>query len=137
VNEFVVAGIHWLHVFCGIFWFGTILFTRVMLFPALRAAGGTLEADVRATLVQGRTRTITVWLATGTVGLGILRGVVIGVHERLDTAYGLTYLAALVIGLAMLVWLLVPWLKQPIFGKLYVAGFPLMFSLMVAMRFGW
>jgi hypothetical protein len=76
-------------------------------------------------------------LATGTVGLGILRGVVIGVHERLDTAYGLTYLAALVIGLAMLVWLLVPWLKQPIFGKLYVAGFPLMFSLMVAMRFGW
>jgi hypothetical protein len=137
VDTAVVIVVHGLHVFSGVFWLGTVLFTRGMLFPALRELPGNTDAVVRGALVSDRNRRITYTVATATVGLGLLRGILDGVFGRLTTTYGLTYLTAAIVGLAMLAWLTGPWLKTPLFAKLYVCGFFVMFSLMVAMRFGY
>jgi len=59
-----------------------------------------------------------------------------GVFTELGTAYGVTYLAALALGALMLAFNFLPWFRAPIYRQLYVAGFPVMFTLMVLMRFG-
>ena len=132
-----LIAVHWLHVSFGVFWLGSILFGRGVLFPALRTLPESTESAVRDALVAGRSRQITTVVAIGTVTLGLIRGFLDGVFQRLLTPYGVTYLAAAVIGTAMVVWLLSPWLKTPLFSRLYVAGFGVMFTLMVAMRFGY
>ena len=53
-----------------------------------------------------------------------------------DTLYGTTYLVALAIGIFMIGLLYAPWFRAPIWRKVYVGGFPVMFTLMVLMRFG-
>jgi hypothetical protein len=60
-----------------------------------------------------------------------------GAFSRLDTAYGVTYLISLVIGVVMVVYLFapLPW-RHPVMPTLYVWAFPVMFTLMVLMRFG-
>jgi hypothetical protein len=132
-----LAVVHWLHVILAVYWFGTILFTRLVLFPALRQIPEH-EAAVRKQLVVGPSRRLTMIASTGTVALGILRGAMTGVWSSLDSLYGITYLIALVIGVLMVSFVTVGWPPdRPIFQKLYVAGFPVMFTLMVAMRFGY
>jgi hypothetical protein len=80
---------------------------------------------------------VTVVSATGTVLLGILRGLAGGALTDPTSAFGLTYLTALVIGLLMLAWV---WTRG-FFGRgrswMYNAAFALMFTLMIAMRFGY
>ena len=132
----VIAAVHWIHVFLGIFWFGTILYSRLILFPAFRTLPKETETAVRRAMVSGNARRYTYVFAFGTVIFGVIRGAIIGVFSQLDTAYGITYLAALVIGVAMLMFNFAPGFSHPIFRKLYVAGFPVMFTLMVLMRFG-
>lgn len=132
-----VAAVHWLHVISGIYWFGTILFTRMVLFPALRRVPEH-EAAVRKALVEGPSRRLTIVASTLTIGLGIVRGAMTGVWSNLTTPYGITYLASLVIGTLMWSFLSLGWPPdRPLFAKLYVVGFPVMFTLMVAMRFGY
>lgn len=131
-----IAIVHWLHVIFGLYWFGTILFTRLVLFPSL-ARIPEHEPAVRKALVEGPARRLTIVAATGTVGLGILRGVMSGALSDLSSPYGLTFVAALLIGLLMLSFITIGFPKGPVWGKLYVAGFPVMFTLMVAMRFGY
>ena len=132
----VIAAVHWIHVFLGIFWFGTILYSRLILFPAFRTLPKETETAVRRAMVSGNARRYTYVFAFGTVIFGVIRGALTGVFSQLDTAYGITYLAALVIGVAMLLFNFAPGVSHPIFRKLYVAGFPVMFTLMVLMRFG-
>ena len=132
----VVGIVHWIHVFLGIFWFGTILYSRLILFPAFRTLPKETEAAVRRAMVSGNARNYTYVFAFGTVIFGIIRGAMTGVFSQLDTAYGITYLAALFIGVAMLAFNFAPGFGHPIFRTLYVAGFPVMFTLMVLMRFG-
>jgi uncharacterized membrane protein len=135
VDPLIVVLIHWVHVFFGVFWFGTILYTRLVLFPALRTLPDDQYQAARRAMVSGNARRWTYTFGFGTVIFGILRGLVIGVFSRLDTAYGATYLVALVLGVFMLVINFGPW-SHPWFPKLFVASFPVMFTLMVLMRFG-
>lgn len=92
--------VHWLHVLAGIVWFGGQAFATLVLWPALlhRPAGEARE------LVQGAGR----WAGPLMGGsgmlvlvLGILRGTWLGPVRSLDflvsTAYGLTFLAALLL----------------------------------------
>ncbi|TMC55235.1 MAG: hypothetical protein E6J19_13505 [Chloroflexi bacterium] len=133
----VTAIVQWLHVIFAIYWFGTILFTRMVLFPTLRRIPEH-ETAVRTEMVVGPARRLTIIASTGTVALGILRGALTGVWSDLATPYGITYLGALVIGLLMVSYITIGWPNgRPVYGKLYVAGFPVMFTLMVAMRFGY
>lgn len=147
--------LQWLHVVFAILWFGSVLYTNIVLFPGLKTLGAEDEAAVLALLRTGRGYHTTLVMSIGTVSLGILRGIVGGALQSLDTAYAVTYLAALAIGLAMVGWLLFnPFRRrlqslrpgpeadllarqQQLFGKVYLAGFPVIFTLMIAMRFGY
>ena len=136
MDPIVVGVIHWLHVFLGIFWFGTILYSRLVLGPVYRTLPPDVLADLRRKMVTGNARRWTYTFSYGTVILGIIRGAVTGVFTQLDTAYGLTYLAALAVGVFMLALNFSPFFPQEIWRKAYVAGFPVMFTFMVLMRFG-
>ena len=128
--------VHWVHVILGIYWFGSVIWTRLVLFPALATLPPEEDEHVRTAIQVGRSRVLTRIAAVGTVALGILRGLMDDVLDRLDTSYGATYLAAAALGIAMVVWLEVPWLKSNLFRVLYVAAFPVVFTLMVTLRFG-
>jgi uncharacterized membrane protein len=137
MDPLVVGVIHWVHVLLGIFWFGTILYTRLVLGPALRTLPTDTEAAARGAMVSGNARRYTYLFSYGTVIAGVVRGAVTGVFGQLDTLYGETYLLALALGVAMLAFNFAPGFGHPIFRKLYVGGFPVMFTLMVLMRFGY
>ena len=66
----------------------------------------------------------------------MIRGAIGGVFGELGTAYGITYLVALAIGVFMLALNFSPIFRAPIWRNVYVAGFPVIFTLMVLMRFG-
>jgi len=136
MDPIVLGVIHWLHVFLGIFWFGTILYTRIVLFPALRTLPEETYAAARKAMVSGNAQRWTRIFSYGTVILGTIRGAATGVFAQLDTSYGITYLVALAIGVFMIGLLYAPWFRAPIWRKVYVGGFPVMFTLMVLMRFG-
>jgi uncharacterized membrane protein len=136
VNQWVLMVVQWMHVFCGVFWLGTVLYTRLVLFPSLRTVPAGASGAVRGALVTGRNRRLTLWTAGGTVGLGILRGWLGGALSDVASPYGFTYLAAAVLGIAMLAFLAGPWGGNRVLRILYVASFPLIFTLMILMRFG-
>ena len=129
-----LAVIHWIHVGFSVFWMGTVLHSRMVVFPGLRKLPSEYEPAVRRSTFDRR-RTLTA--AWGAVGFGILRGVLGGALSEPGSVYGLTFLASLVIGAAMAAWLSGPWPKRGVGDRLYVAGFPVIFTLMVAMRFGY
>ncbi|MGH2491344.1 MAG: hypothetical protein ACRDF9_07525 [Candidatus Limnocylindria bacterium] len=135
MDPLLVGVIHWIHVFFGVFWFGTVLYTRLVLLPALRTLPDEQYQNVRRAMLSGNARRWTYTFGYGTIVFGILRGAVNGVFAQLDTPYGVTYLAALVLGVFMLVINLGPW-SHPLFPTLFVWSFPVMFTLMVLMRFG-
>jgi uncharacterized membrane protein len=137
MNPIVLGTAHWVHVFLGIFWFGTILYSRLVLFPAYKTLPPDTTAAVRQAMVSGNARRYTYLFSYGTVIMGVIRGAMTGVFAQLDTPYGVTYLAALVVGVAMLAFNFAPGFGHPIFRKLYVGGFPVMLTLMVLMRFGY
>jgi uncharacterized membrane protein len=131
--------LQWLHVLFAVFWFGSTLYANVVLWPEMRRS---LPADQGATLLgglrSGRARHITLTLAIGTVGLGILRGIAGGVLERLDTVYGATFIAATVVGVLMVAWVVTRGFGRPNLPSwLFLAGFFVMLTLMIAMRFGY
>jgi hypothetical protein len=69
IYTITLAVVQWLHVILAVYWFGTILITRMVLFPALGEIPEH-EAAVRKQLVVGPARRLTVIAATGTVALG-------------------------------------------------------------------
>ena len=138
MDVLILGTVHWLHVFFGVFWFGTILYTRLVLFPSLATLPKEQEQAVRQAMLHGRGRQFTMLFAYGTVIFGIIRGAMNGAFSRLDTPYGITYLASLAIGVTMLVYLFAPLpFRHPVLPTLYVWAFPVMFTLMVLMRFGY
>jgi hypothetical protein len=131
--------VHWLHVFFSVWWFGAVIVSRLQTWPALRRLGPEFDARFREEQVRGGGRRFTLLFAGGTIFFGILRGALGGAFERLNEPYGITYLAALVIGLWMLSWITLPWpswTKTAFMDKVWVAAFPLIFTLMILMRFG-
>lgn len=136
----LIIAVQWIHVFFATWWFGSILVSRLTLFPALRRLGPETESAVRGELVRGSNRRWTIVMAGGTVLFGALRGVLGGVLDRLGEPYGITYLASLLIGVAMFSWIAFPLpaaLRRDFLSRAYVAGFPVMFTLMILMRFGY
>ena len=118
-------------------WFGSQYYTMFVLIPQVRKLpkehGDALLASIR----NGTPRTITLVAATGTIVFGVLRGLLGGALAEPTSAYGLTFLAALIIGMAMLGWI---WTRA-YWGRgrswMYNTAFFVMFVLMVAMRFGY
>lgn len=128
--------VHWLHVAFGIFWAGSIAFTRVTLFPALATLPKEQAVAARNTLLTGNAKRITLITAAGTVITGILRGLMTGVLDQLDTSYGWIFILSGVIAILMFLFLL-DWSPKPaVLRHVYLAAFPVLFTMMVLMRFG-
>ena len=99
--------IQWLHVFSGIFWFGSTLYLDVVVIPAVM----TLPLEQQRTISKPLTRfSERVIIPTGilVILLGFLRGIVFGPVRSLDflfsTAYGITFLIAGLAALATFAW---------------------------------
>jgi uncharacterized membrane protein len=99
--------VQWLHILAGVIWFGGYVLIDFALWPALLRQPA---PEARATFVVIAKYVGPLMALSGSlvVLLGIVRGTVLGPIKSLDalfgTAYGLTWLAALVIALFLSVW---------------------------------
>jgi uncharacterized membrane protein len=101
--QFVVQ---WLHVLLGLFWFGSALYVDVILIPAISHLSLERQRELGAALgVRG----VAVFriVAPLIILLGFVRGTVFGPIKSLDvltTAYGVTWLVALVVTIGLYRW---------------------------------
>jgi uncharacterized membrane protein len=133
----VIVVLQWLHVLFGVFWFGSQLYFDLTVRPAAARLDEAARVEFDRQTGTGRARQITVVAATGTVLLGFLRGVVGGVVDVLGTPYGITWLAALGIGTFMMLSVWTRGFGGRVSGILWNGLFFVIFSLMIAMRFGY
>jgi uncharacterized membrane protein len=129
--------LHWLHVIFAVFWYGSQLYLDLTIKPAIAQLSPDSAAIMQRALGTGLARRITVVTATGTVLLGALRGIAGGVLDVLGTAYGLTWLAAFAIGTVMALSIYTRGFGGRVRPPLWHGLFVVMFSLMIAMRFGY
>lgn len=99
--------IQWLHVLCGIFWLGSTLFINVVLVPATMGLPREKTREIAGRIGAQSERVFTP-VGITVVVLGFVRGTAFGPVRSLDilfsTAYGLTWLIALVLGLTLVGW---------------------------------
>jgi uncharacterized membrane protein len=158
-----VIVVQWVHVLGGIFWFGGALFSNLVLIPAARRLPLDSQRRLGIAIFERGDRVI-LPIAVGTIVIGFIRGTVFGPVKSLDvllgTAYGITFLVALVAALTTLAlgmylgarvrrvysndayWVggatgptdalaaVIP------FALLELAGFFVVFTMMILMRFG-
>jgi uncharacterized membrane protein len=101
--DWLVFIVQWLHVILGILWFGAALYADFILIPALNTLPLTTQRAVGAA-VGARGNPIILTAATGVILLGVVRGTVFGPIkslEALSTAYGITWLVALVLAIGL------------------------------------
>lgn len=151
----VLIAVQWLHVLGGIFWFGSTLTNNVIVLPSIKAqAPESQKAWWRA--YSSRYGKLIAAVAGTTIVLGIIRGLVGGVWSVLGSAYGLTWIASLALGLGLA--FIGARLTGPTaeklasaepaghganlarlsrLGRVELGLFLVLFSLMIAMRFGY
>lgn len=126
--------LHALHIVFASVWFGSLLYTELIAWPRLRAAGH-LEV-VQAALRNVRARQMIGVSVVGTIVTGYARGLAGGALDNLYTPYGLMFVSAAVVGFAMLSWWLSfppRTLKTP--WRMFYTSFWVMLALMVGMHF--
>jgi uncharacterized membrane protein len=99
--------IQWLHVLLGMFWFGSTLYLDVVVIPAVMTLPLEQQRSVSKPLTRFSERVI-IPAAILVIILGLVRGTIFGPVQSwnflLGTAYGLTFLLALLAALATLAW---------------------------------
>lgn len=100
---FLVIVLQWLHVFTAIFWFGSVLFVDFILIPTVQNLDGPTRGAVMGPLGTRIEKFLTP-LGIGVVTLGFLRGLTGGVFGNLASAYGITFIASLVLGIVIVVY---------------------------------
>jgi uncharacterized membrane protein len=103
----LIVVVQWLHVVLAIFWFGSTLFVDVILVPSIMSLPLAKQKEITGRVAPRATK-ILLPVAATVVLLGFLRGTVFGrLHSLADvfgSAYGITWLVALLTGLALLGW---------------------------------
>ena len=99
--------LHWLHVFLGIFWFGSLLYVGFVLVPAMTRLP--LEQQQAASQMINEQAGRVLFPVSGLVIiLGLLHGTLFGSIQSLDyllgTAYGRTFLIAFLVAVATAIW---------------------------------
>jgi hypothetical protein len=134
MNMTLVVTLQALHLLCATLWFGSLIYTELILWPTMR------RVDLLAS-VQGELRSVAVrkMMAVGIVGtvvFGYARGAAGGVFERLATPYGVMFVLAALCGTSMLAWWgTFPTRDRKVGWRLFYSGFWVMFALMLGMRF--
>ncbi len=99
--------VQWLHVLLGILWFGYSLALAVFVIPALNRLPITTQREVGAALGE-RAKPIIDVVAPAILILGVIRGTLLGpidsIADVFTTAYGITWLVALVTIIAVFLW---------------------------------
>jgi uncharacterized membrane protein len=152
----LIIALQWLHVLGGIFWFGSAMLTDFVLVPMLKS----VPAQARSAWLKvfsSRYGRIVAPIGALTILLGILRGIAGGVFSEINSAYGLTWIAAIVVGVAVatiggaLIGATADKMAAESdesrmaelfrritgYGRIEVGGFLVLFSMMIAMRFGY
>jgi uncharacterized membrane protein len=97
----------WLHILTGIIWFGGYVFLDFVLWPTLLRLP-VPQAKTASALLEKFAGPIMASSGTLVVLLGVVRGTLLGPITSLTvlftSAYGLTWLAALLISLVLIVW---------------------------------
>jgi putative copper export protein len=163
--DWVVVVVQWLHVLLGIIWFGNALAVAAILIPTLNPLPLPVQRQVGGSYGERATRLFDVVVPLIIV-LGIIRGTLLGPIRDLETlfgtAYGITWLVALVVAVATGLWsrfVITPAIRHmnglplnadgsapPELGPatdrvkrvvvLELAGFFVIFTCMILMRFG-
>ena len=151
--------VQWLHVILGVFWFGSNLYTNIVVIPAVGTLPLTEQQKIGGLLGPASARVITP-VSILVVLIGFLRGTVFGSLRSLDavfgSAYGITWFIALLLGIELILWgalVISPRAEglnraksteeyARVFGELKVValleilGFLAIFTCMILMRFG-
>lgn len=105
--DWVVVGAQWLHVLLGIIWFGNSLVVATILIPSLNRLPIPMQREVGASYGERATRVFDV-LVPVLIVLGVIRGTLLGpikdVGDVFGSAYGITWLVALVAAIATFLW---------------------------------
>ncbi|HEU0026014.1 MAG TPA: hypothetical protein VFQ25_02780 [Ktedonobacterales bacterium] len=149
----------WLHVLLGITWFGATIYADVILMPALMSLPVEKQRMVGG-VIGVRTRKVITPVAMLVVVLGFIRGTFLGqlhsVGNIFGTTYGITWLIGLIVAVAIILWaegLLAPAIKRlntaadsaeyagamqraKVLALSELAGFAIVFTCMILMRFG-
>jgi uncharacterized membrane protein len=151
----LLIAVQWLHVLGGIVWFGSTVTNHVVVVPSIKAqTPESQKAWLRSySLRYGR---MIAAVAGATIVLGIIRGLVGGVWSVLESAYGVTWIASLLLGIGLAfvgARLTGPTAERLAsqehanngahltrlsqLGRVELGLFLVLFSLMIAMRFGY
>jgi uncharacterized membrane protein len=104
--DWLQFAIQWLHVFLGIFWFGSVLYADFILIPAIQTLPFARQREAGGAVGTRAVRVIAP-VAGLVILLGIIRGTVFGPIKSLadlGTSYGITWLIALVVAIATFYW---------------------------------
>lgn len=105
--DWLVVVVQWLHVLLAILWFGNSLSLATITIPAINRLPLIRQQEIGVELAESGVRVIDI-AAPAVIVLGALRGTVFGpiddVNELFGTAYGLTWLVALVLAIATFLW---------------------------------
>jgi uncharacterized membrane protein len=153
--NWVLFILQWTHVFFAIAWFGSSLTLHFLIAPATSRLPAEQQVAWYRSFGQSSGPLFAI-LGGLTVLLGILRGLAIGVLSVLGSSYGLTWIASLVLGIALAAWgarmtgraaqRLMDATPQSLgaavahitrVGRIEVSGFFVILTLMIAMRFGY
>ena len=163
--DWAVVVVQWLHVLLGILWFGNALVLDVIVIPAINRLPMVAQREV-SSYIGARATPIFHVVVPLIVILGIIRGTALGPIKTVDflfgSAYGLTWLTALVVTILTYLWglfVIIPALRRmdaaPIEADgsptralvaatdnvkrlvaLELVGFLVIFTCMILMRFG-
>jgi hypothetical protein len=104
--DWLQFGVQWLHVLLGIFWFGNAIAVAAILIPAISTLPIPTQRQVGGRYADMAERTLKV-VAPAVVVLGIVRGTLFSPIRSVDaltTAYGITWIIALVAVIATFLW---------------------------------
>jgi hypothetical protein len=156
MDPWLLGVLQWLHIFFAIFWFGSVLAGDFIVLPTMQSMTPAAQEAFFRPFVD-RAAKVVVPVAAVTILLGLTRGIAGGVLGNLGSLYGLTWVAALVVGTSLLY--LGAGVITPVGRKLQqtpqgpdfdaglarlkrltlseLGGFMLILTFMIAMRFGY
>lgn len=105
--DWLTVGVQWAHVLLGILWFGNALALDVIVIPALNRLPIVTQRAI-SSQIGARATPIFKVVVPAIIVLGIIRGTVLGpidsVQDIFWTAYGLTWLVALLLTVGVFAW---------------------------------